>query len=43
MNVGTGDKAIRIGLIGYKFMGKVHSHGYRTAPFFFKMGAVPVL
>jgi len=28
-------KEIRVGLIGYKFMGKAHSNAYRQAPFFF--------
>ena len=26
---------MRIGMVGYKFMGKAHSHAYRTAPYFF--------
>jgi predicted dehydrogenase len=28
-------KSIRIGMIGYKFMGKAHSHAYRDLPMFF--------
>lgn len=43
MSVNMDGKTIRIGLIGYKFMGKVHSHAYRSVPFFFETGAVPVL
>ncbi|PZE20412.1 Gfo/Idh/MocA family protein [Paenibacillus xerothermodurans] len=30
-------------MIGYKFMGKAHSHAYRDVPFFFDVPAVPVL
>ena len=26
---------MRIGMVGYKFMGRAHSHAYRTAPYFF--------
>ncbi|OYD08616.1 Gfo/Idh/MocA family protein [Paludifilum halophilum] len=33
---------IRVGMIGYKFMGKAHSHAYRDLPFFFDTEAVPV-
>ncbi|WP_409345113.1 Gfo/Idh/MocA family protein [Paenibacillus sp. MBLB4367] len=36
-------KSVRIGLVGYKFMGKVHSHAYRSMPYFFDTGAEPVL
>ncbi len=36
-------KQVRIGMIGYKFMGKAHSHAYRDLPFFFDTDAVPVL
>ncbi len=36
-------KNVRIGLIGYKFMGKAHSNAYLNAPKFFKLGAVPVM
>lgn len=35
-------KAVNIGLIGYKFMGKVHSHAYHDMPFFFETEHVPV-
>src|SRR5690554_2000920 len=28
-------KKIRIGMIGYQFMGKAHSHAYRDLPFYF--------
>jgi predicted dehydrogenase len=36
-------RQIRIGMIGYKFMGKAHSHAYRDLPFFFDLDANPVL
>lgn len=41
--VDMGDQQIRIGLVGYKFMGKAHSHAYRDLPFFFDLPAVPVM
>lgn len=34
---------VRIGMIGYKFMGKAHTHGYRDLPFYFDQTASPVL
>ncbi|MCU6793053.1 Gfo/Idh/MocA family oxidoreductase [Paenibacillus sp. WQ 127069] len=34
---------VRIGMIGYKFMGKAHSHAYRDLPFYFDLGIEPVL
>lgn len=34
---------VRIGMIGYKFMGKAHSHAYRDIPMFFPETAVPVM
>ncbi len=34
--------AVRVGLIGYKFMGKAHSHAYYDMPFFFHTEHVPV-
>lgn len=33
---------VNVALIGYKFMGKVHSHAYHDMPFFFRTGHVPV-
>lgn len=36
-------KKIRVGMIGYKFMGKAHSLAYRNLPFFFDMKVVPVM
>lgn len=37
-------KEIRVGLIGYKFMGKAHSNAYRQVPFFFpSVPAKPVM
>ncbi|MFD0961099.1 Gfo/Idh/MocA family protein [Paenibacillus chungangensis] len=34
---------VRIGMIGYKFMGKAHSHAYRDLPFYFNLDTEPVL
>lgn len=36
-------KPVRIGMIGYKFMGKAHSHAYRDLPFYFDTETVPVM
>ena len=36
-------KQVRIGMIGYKFMGKAHSHAYRDMPFYFDSNVEPVL
>jgi len=36
-------RKIRIGMIGYKFMGKAHSHAYRDLPFFFDLDVEPIL
>ena len=37
-------KEIRVGLIGYKFMGKAHSNAYRQVPFYFPDAkAMPVM
>ena len=36
-------KKVRIGMIGYQFMGKAHSHAYRDLPFYFDLDAEPVL
>ncbi len=36
-------RQVRVGMVGYKFMGKAHSHAYRDLPFFFEPEAVPVL
>jgi predicted dehydrogenase len=36
-------KEVRIGLIGYKFMGKAHSNAWLNVPKFFKLDAVPVM
>lgn len=36
-------KEIGIGLIGYKFMGKAHSHAYKDVGLFFDLPAVPVM
>ncbi|MFD2615153.1 Gfo/Idh/MocA family protein [Paenibacillus gansuensis] len=34
---------VRIGMIGYKFMGKAHSNAYRSLPMFFPQTAKPVM
>jgi predicted dehydrogenase len=36
-------RKIRVGMIGYKFMGKAHSHAYRDLPFYFDTDIEPVL
>jgi len=36
-------KELRIGLIGYGFMGKAHSNAYRRVPNFFNLEYTPVL
>lgn len=36
-------KKINVGLIGYKFMGKAHSHAYASVGRFFKISAIPVM
>ncbi|GAA3407902.1 Gfo/Idh/MocA family protein [Paenibacillus hodogayensis] len=35
--------AVRVGMVGYKFMGKAHSHAYRDIPMFFPDAPVPVM
>src|SRR5690348_1894148 len=32
-------KTLRVGMIGYRFMGKAHSNGWRQAPHFFPLAA----
>lgn len=34
-------KQLRIGMIGYKFMGKAHSNAYRSLPMFFPKAVKP--
>src|SRR5690606_11756728 len=34
---------VRVGMIGYKFMGKAHSHAYRDIPMFFPGTLRPVM
>ncbi|WP_257146247.1 Gfo/Idh/MocA family protein [Priestia megaterium] len=41
--VGVNRKQLRIGMIGYKFMGKAHSHAYRDVSFYFNTNVEPVL
>ena len=36
-------KEIRIGMIGYSFMGKAHSFGYRNVGIFYDLKAKPVM
>lgn len=36
-------RKIRIGLVGYQFMGKAHSNAYRQAPRFFELDWEPEL
>lgn len=36
-------KEIRVGLIGYKFMGRAHSNAYRQVGRFFKPKAIPIM
>lgn len=39
----TDKKTIRVGLVGYRLMGRAHSHAYRDYPFYFDTNIVPVL
>jgi hypothetical protein len=32
-------KTLRVGMIGYRFMGKAHSNAWRQAPHFFPLKA----
>lgn len=34
---------VRVGMIGYQFMGKAHTHAYRDMPFYFGSEVTPVL
>ena len=36
-------KQVNVGMIGYKFMGKAHSHAYRDLPMFFPNSPKPVM
>lgn len=36
-------KGIKIGLVGYKFMGKAHSNAYRKMPMFFGTEHIPIM
>lgn len=36
-------KQVNVGMIGYKFMGKAHSHAYRDLPMFFPGSPKPVM
>jgi predicted dehydrogenase len=41
--MGMNKKQARVGMVGYKFMGKAHSHALRDIPFFFDTDVAPVL
>lgn len=41
--MGVNKKQVRIGMVGYKFMGKAHSHAYRDVSFYFDTKVEPVL
>ena len=41
--VGINKKQVRIGMVGYKFMGKAHSHAYRDVAFYFDNNVEPVM
>jgi predicted dehydrogenase len=41
--VGVTKRELRIGMVGYQFMGKAHSHAYRDLTFFFDTPFTPVL
>ena len=36
-------KKINVALIGYKFMGRAHSHAYKDRHMFFETDAIPVM
>jgi predicted dehydrogenase len=38
-----GKKKVRVGMIGYKFVAKAHSHAFRDLPFYFDPETEPVL
>ncbi|WP_159881644.1 Gfo/Idh/MocA family protein [Paenibacillus puerhi] len=37
------EKRISVGMVGYKFMGKAHSHAYRDLPMFFPQATKPAM
>jgi len=39
----TRQKKINVGLVGYQFMGKAHSHAWRNVSMFYKTETVPVM
>jgi predicted dehydrogenase len=43
MSAATNKRPLRIGLIGYGFMGRTHSNAYKSAPDFFDLDYQPVL
>jgi predicted dehydrogenase len=42
VEMGKNQQQIRVGMVGYSFMGKAHSLAYRNLPFYFDTDAVPV-
>jgi hypothetical protein len=38
-----GSRPLRVGMVGYSFMGAAHSHAWRTAPRFFDLPLAPEL
>jgi predicted dehydrogenase len=36
-------KQVRVGMVGYRLMGRAHSHAYRDVPFYFDADSTPVL
>ncbi len=36
-------KQVRVGMVGYKFMGRAHSHAYRDVAHFMNLDAEPVM
>ena len=36
-------REIRVGMAGYRFIGKAHSHACRNVAMFFKMKGIPVM
>ncbi|PRA10569.1 dehydrogenase, partial [Brevundimonas sp. MYb27] len=39
----TQSRPLRVGMVGYAFMGAAHSHAWRTAPRFFDLPLAPEL
>lgn len=41
--VGLNKKKLRVGMVGYKFMGRAHGNAYRNLPFYFNTEVEPVM